>query len=87
MNKETLNKCVKTADRIVNIVEGMGFATEKRVAEGELNALITVEVRNLLNEVVTDFYKSAALVRAEPEVVESSPELTEQYVGRINTNS
>ena len=70
MNKEILNKCGKTADKIVNIVEGMGFTTEKRVNKWELNTLIAIEVRNLLNDVVTDFYKNCALVPVEPEVVE-----------------
>ena len=68
MNREVLNQCAKAADKIVNIVEGMGFTTQKRIADGELKALITYEVRNVINDVVTDFYKNAALVPVEPEV-------------------
>lgn len=62
MNVEVLNKCGNAADKIINIIDGMGFTTEKHVAEGELKALITYEVRNLLSSVVTDFYNNAALV-------------------------
>lgn len=87
MNKEVSNHCVNTANKIVNIVEGMGFTTEKRLAKGELNALVFRELRQLLNTVVTDFYKNAALVQTEPEVVESAPELMEQYVVKTNADS
>lgn len=69
MNKEVSNHCVNTANKIVNIVEGMGFTTEKRLATGELNALVFRELRQLVNQVVTDFYNNAGLVPTEPEVV------------------
>lgn len=69
MNKEVSDQCVNTANKIVNIVEGMGFTTEKRLAKGELNALVFRELRQLLNGVVTDFYNNAALVPTEAEVV------------------
>lgn len=67
MNKQVLNQCVKGANKIVNILEGMEYTTPKRFVEGELNALITFEIRNVVNDVVTDFYKNAALVPVEPE--------------------
>ncbi len=83
MNIEVLNQCGKTADKIIGIIDGMGFTTEKHVAQGELKALITYEVRNLLSDVVTDFYNKAALVPANVIV----PDETENFVnGETNPN-
>ena len=74
MNKEVTNRCANATNKIVNIVEGMGFTTEKRLAKGELNALVFIEVRRLINDVVTDFYKNAALVPVESELIDAGGE-------------
>lgn len=62
MNDKVTESCFKTSDRILNVLEGLGYSSERKPSyEGELRDLIAIEVRRNINDVVTEFYNSVAV--------------------------
>lgn len=67
MNKQVTDKCNNTTDKIIDIIESLGFTTEKEIMPGGLRALITTEIRRCVSNVVVDFYKNTAIIPVAEE--------------------
>jgi len=67
MNNQVTDKCNNTTEKIIDIIESLGFTTERKIMAGGLRALITTEIRRCVSDVVTDFYTNAAIVPVAEE--------------------
>jgi len=68
MNKEVSEKCYQSADKIIKILEGMGYSTETKPAyENLLKDLITIEIRRFVSDIATTFYNNVALSPIEKQ--------------------
>jgi hypothetical protein len=66
MKTEVLNECKKTADRIINILNGMGYSTDVKPAYPNLlKDLLVIELKRNITAVTTEFYNSVAVVPVE----------------------
>lgn len=85
MKNEVMESCYKTSDKIIIILDGLGFASERKPSyENEVRDLIAIEVRRNINDVVTAFYNSVAvtpLPEVETEITTGAPETKEECCG------
>lgn len=62
MNEIVSKQCYDAADKILVILDGLKYTSERKPAyDGELRDLIAIEVRRNVNDVVTGFYNSVAV--------------------------
>lgn len=74
MKTEVLNECKKTTDRIINILDGMGYSTEAKPAYPDLlKDLIMIELQRNVTAITTGFYNSVAMVPIENDDEQVSP--------------
>ena len=67
MSDKISGLCYKTSDKIIDILDGLGYSNEKKPSyENELRDLVAIEVRRNINEVVTVFYNSEAVMPIVP---------------------
>jgi|ERR1035437_3577746 hypothetical protein len=66
MSDKISGLCYKTSDKIIDILDGLGYSSERKPSyENELRDLVAIEVRRNINEVGVMFYNNVAMVPIE----------------------
>jgi hypothetical protein len=84
MKNEISELCYQTSDKIVNILDGLGYSSERKPSyENELRDLIAIEVRRSINETGIMFYNNVAMVPISKEEVKKANERENDEIQKL----